>query len=513
MTNILVITHLSSINSGLAIYGKNLIENLIERGHKVTEFGIGSTKNIDSVKWDLIVNQPEDHQLEEFNSNPNNRNGQWKFEPILLKLKVDLVIDIRDVFAYSYQTVSPFRDMFNHIGIAAVDGIPQKKHWLEIFRGLDGVFVYTDWAKQVLEKEGIKVDGLASPSITDNFCELKTNIKEEMGLGDFRIIGSVMRNQPRKLIPELFEGFRKYLDNSGDDKTLLYLHCSYPDVAFDIPELLLTHGLSSKVLFTFYCEECNSVFPSFWRGTISHCPYCGEKTAKTAEITDDINDETLNEIYSIFDYYIQLANREGFGQPQLEAIKCGKPVATVNYSGMKHFIDNYDCLPIEPDVIKFSYKMEMYEACVNVDNVAKSIEELLKRDNKKVVQENWKSSFQTMLDFIDQKDFKGRWNLPYDIKPIPEYQEFDCSNYDYARYLVLDVLQKPKLISSMFFTRLVDELNYGFSFGRQHGIYLLEPEYKRSSSIIPFNRKVAYNFLRQERERINFWENQRKIQG
>jgi glycosyltransferase involved in cell wall biosynthesis len=509
MTNILVVTELSTLNSGLAIYGRNLIRLLIERGHKVTEFAIGFTNEIPNVEWDLILNQAQQHEQEEYNYNPNNVNGQWKFERVLLEVKPDLVIDVRDVFNYAYQTVSPYRRLFNHIGIAAVDGVPQKKQWIEIFAGLDGVFTYTQWGKEILEKEGIRVDGIAAPSASNLFIRKdNTELKTIVGIKDYKVVGSIMRNQPRKLIPELFEGFRYYLDYIKKENTLLYLHSAYPDVGYNIPELLLMYGLSSKVLFTFCCKDCDAVFPSFWRGSRSFCPHCGKGSVRTVELSDGVNEDTLSDIISMFDAYIQVASREGFGMSQLEAMKCGKPVATINYSGMTNFIDNYNALPIEPDVLKFSYDMDMYDASVKPETVAQAINDVLQKTIDETITESWEESLFDILEYVDKNNFKGRWGSSYDIKPFPEYRTIKCSNYDYAKYLILNVLQKPEYMSSLMFTRLVEDLNYGFTFGRHYGTYLLEPQLCKGKTL-PFDREIAYTYLAEERERINLWENER----
>ena len=72
-----------------------------------------------------------------------------------------------------------------------------------------------------------------------------------------------MRNQKRKLIPELLYSFRQTLDTLEKDnydlgkKLYLYLHTSYPDAGWDIPELLKQTRLANKVLFTYFCRSNN----------------------------------------------------------------------------------------------------------------------------------------------------------------------------------------------------------------------------------------------------------------
>lgn len=512
MTRVLVVTELTELNTGFAIYGRNLLSLLNNSGYEVCEFGIGFTnKNIER-DWDIIYNQPlSDNEKEEFNYNPNNTNGQWKFERACLEFQPNIVIDIRDPFSYSYQSISPFRNLFSWFNIATVDGIPQRRQWLELFRNSDATFVYTEWAKEVLEKEGIRVSGIAAPSASKFYTKRdKEEAKRQFGLSGYKIIGSIKRNQPRKHIPELLEGFRYYLDKTGDKKTILYLHTCFPDVGWNIPELIMKYGLSSRVVLTFICKSCNNIFPSFWRGLRSFCPKCKMGTVRTVEIADGLSEESLSKIISCFDGYIQLAGREGYGMPQLEAAMCGKPVISIDYAGMKDFIDTHDALKIQPDNFKYSYDMEMYDAMVKPETVADAIERLLQEEEREYKSTSWEENLSPILHAVKNNNKKTIWlNEPYDIKPIPEYQEFKCHNYDYAKYLVLHVLQKPEYLSSLMFTRLVEELNVGGTFGRHHGSYLLEPSH-RSPGLEPFTREVAYKFMVEERARINYWEMERK---
>ena len=156
---ILCVGELSTLNTGLAIYNRNLIERLISCGHEVIEFSIGFTRTKPDIKWPCILNQPSSKEEEEvFNNDHNNVNGVYKFEKVLLQTQPDLGIDLRDPFSYNYQTVSPFRKLFGHIIMAPVDGIRQRRQWLEMYKKADGLFVYTKFGKDVLESEGIKVN-------------------------------------------------------------------------------------------------------------------------------------------------------------------------------------------------------------------------------------------------------------------------------------------------------------------------------------------------------------------
>lgn len=56
-------------------------------------------------------------------------------------------------------------------------------------------------------------------------------------------------------------------------------------------------------------------------------------------ITDYISDKKLNDLYNTVDCGVYPSRAEGFGYPQAEMIKIGKPVITTNYSATNEFSD------------------------------------------------------------------------------------------------------------------------------------------------------------------------------
>ena len=131
-----------------------------------------------------------------------------------------------------------------------------------------------------------------------------------------------MRNQKRKLFPDLFEMYRKLLDTSKRDDLFLYCHTSFPDLGWDIPKLLLRYGISGKVLFTYVCEQCKHAFPAFFSDAKRRCPKC-KGNAFLSNVHNGVSNEFLSNIVNCFDVYLQYANSEGFGLPQVELLPVG----------------------------------------------------------------------------------------------------------------------------------------------------------------------------------------------
>ena len=171
---------------------------------------------------------------------------------------------------------------------------------------------------------------------------------------DAKIIGTVMRNQRRKLYPDLFKAFRIFLDTlSAEERSKYYLYChtSYPDLGWDIPELLNENGISSNVLFTYICSQTSKPFTSVFKGAIAQSPYTGAWGSTLSNVKNGLSYEDLSSVVNCFDLYTQYANSEGFGLPQVEAAACGVPVCGTDYSAMESVLRKLEGYPIKPSAL------------------------------------------------------------------------------------------------------------------------------------------------------------------
>jgi len=184
-----------------------------------------------------------------------------------------------------------------------------------------------------------------------------------------------MRNQRRKLYPDLFESFRKFLDMSSDPDTYLYCHTCYPDIGWDIPKLLKQYGIASRVILTYQCNNCESITPAIYQDIVMECPQCGKHSAQLANVQKGLSCKELANIINLFDLYIQYANSEGFGLPQVEAASCGVPVMAVDYSAMESVIRKIRGVPLKLKSRYLELETGCYRAVPDNDYTA---EQLLK---------------------------------------------------------------------------------------------------------------------------------------
>jgi glycosyltransferase involved in cell wall biosynthesis len=360
---ILHIGEASFLSTGYAVYANEVLKRLHKTGkYTIAEFasyGHPTDARARKNPWIYYGNGPDDENSPEFNAKPTNHFGEWRLNDVLLHFKPDIVWDIRDFWMQEFQERSPYRPFFHWAIMPTVDGFPQDEQWIATYLNADAVFSYSDWGLDVLDKQSgkqIKTMGCHPPGADiDVFKPIINKVQHKMNLisRDIFIVGTVMRNQKRKLYPDLFEAFKdflKYAKEHGNpvlaNKAYLYVHTSYPDVGWDLPRLIKEYGIGRKVLFTYLCRACQTAFPSLWQDARTVCPACGKPEAGLPNTQHGIPNHVLANIMNLFDVYVQYSICEGFGMPQVEAASCGIPVMAVDYSAMSDIVRKVKGMPI-----------------------------------------------------------------------------------------------------------------------------------------------------------------------
>lgn len=323
---VLFVNEFSQLATGFATYMRNILPILYDSGkYEIAEHGIYVSPmhpNIGEVPWKVYPNEPDprdQQQVNLYHQNKLNQFGGWRFENVCCEFQPDIVCTISDPWmGPDFVVKSPYRKYFKYIQMPTCDGEPQKPEWLALYKDADILLTYSKWAKEVLERQSggeLKVFKVASPPVDiDVFKpEDKDKLREELGLKkDLFIVQTVMRNQPRKLFPELMKVFVKYLElceSHGNHelaaRSYLYLHTTYPDVGWDLPAEIRRHKLSHKVLMTYMCPRCNAVFPSFFQGEHCICSHCHHPEAGLPNTAVGVSRKSLAKIMGAADMYVQ----------------------------------------------------------------------------------------------------------------------------------------------------------------------------------------------------------------
>lgn len=243
-----------------------------------------------------------------------------------------------------------------------------------------------------------------------------------------------MRNQKRKLFPDLFISFRKYLDKCREigksdlaDNTYFYMHTSYPDVGYNLPAMLKEQGLGNKVLFTYLCKATGRWFPAFYQGANAYSPFSGKITAVLPNVVNGLSEKALAQIFSLFDVYVQCAICEGFGMPQVEAASCGVPVMSVDYSAMSDVVRKLKGYPIKVKKLFREMETDAYRANPDNDDLCENLISFLSKpeslrlkkgfEARKAVLKHytWDKTakiWEKHFDSLELKGLQGKWDSP-----------------------------------------------------------------------------------------------------
>lgn len=533
---ILFCSEASWLSTGYAVYTKEVLNRLMDVDDlEVAELAcyasIEDVNNL-NIPWKVYPNKPSpnDPSLDSYNGNPSAQFGEQSFNQVLLHYQPDIVIDIRDWWMVEFEQRSPFRDFFHWAIMPTVDASPQADQWINTYASADAVFAYSEFGRDTLlnQCKDIKFVGTASPSASNTFMpyEDKGSHKADMGLSaDVLIIGTVMRNQKRKLYPELFQSFRKFLDEVKDPNVYLFCHTYYPDVGWEIPKFLNEFGLSSRVLFTYKCKACGKISVNFFQDSVQHCRHCNEFTCQMVGINNSIDENELASVYNLFDIYVQYANSEGFGMPQLEAAQCSLPVISTYYSAMQSVVDNIGAIGIEP----LGYYIECETGCRRaIPDNNKFIEALIGLYNnreylpnlgsdirdKTLNHYNWDKTANVWLEHImrvQTKDPQETWLSPPQIlQPAQSIPPEIDSMVDKVNFLFHNTLYKPEWIGGYLWKKVLKDCTFGYRCENlEKDFYFNESHIQAQQGNQAFSIDDAIKELAFFRDQINEWEQAR----
>lgn len=492
---VLFVTEATYLNSGYSTYGHELLTRLHKTGkYDIAEhasYGNMSDPRIKSIPWKYYANAVEDSDPQEiktfYKSRPSHEFGEWRFDKVSLDFRQDITACIRDPWMDSFIQSSHLRPYYSILMMPTADSLCLDYDWLNTYTKAEGALTYTEWGKRVLDHEsGGKINTLgAAPYGVDYnvFTPATDKIKhkESFGVpGDSIIIGTVMRNQKRKLFPDLIEAFADALDNVPNEianRMYLYLHTSYPDKhCWDLPRLILESGISKKVLVSYICKFCKSASAQIFKDARTTCPHCNNVACVMPNVGLGYTIAQLIDTYRLFDLYCQYAISEGFGCPLVEAVATGVPVVTVDFSAMQDFADRVGAYKVKVQRYFREFESHMIRAYPDNKHLTEIISKFvqlapdyrLKRGEqmrtKALPYYNWDRIAKVWENAIDNLPrAKKKWDDPLDVKPsltnIPENLPSD----EFVKYTFSNVLNMPELTHDYHGINMLRDVNFGVS--------------------------------------------------
>lgn len=206
--------------------------------------------------------------------------------------------------------------------------------------------------KQAWKVHGIKTEYIPHAVNRKLYYRLSEEEREQLkqiwGVKGKFVIGTVARNQGRKMLDRGIKAFAKFAE--GKDDVVLLMHTDPDDnsAVFDMRELIQRYKIENKVLFT---------GTRYYRG---------------------FTYEQMRDIYNLMDVFFLSTSGEGFGVPTIEASACGVPTVVTDYTTTQELlVDNGKCgLPVkcvgsEDDTVTGTWNVE--RGCMDINDAAKQL--------------------------------------------------------------------------------------------------------------------------------------------
>jgi glycosyltransferase involved in cell wall biosynthesis len=280
--------------------------------------------------------------------------GSYHIDRIIKQEKPDVYIGIEDIWAFNGYTDRKWWDKLTSVVHTTLDSLPILPDAVSAADKIKNYYVWAKFAETAMHSLGHKHVGLIHGAIeSDKFFRLpdvdRAALRKRNRIPDDAfIIGFVFRNQLRKSVVQLLQGFKEFTNQNPEANAYLLLHTHWSE-GWNIPERIKELGVDpSRVLTTYVCRNCKQyeikpfqLAPEEYakpridvnKGQNQPCPHCGSKNGQiTANVTDGVSEEQLNEVYNLMDVYCHPFTSGGQEIPIQEAKLTELITLVTNYS-------------------------------------------------------------------------------------------------------------------------------------------------------------------------------------
>lgn len=434
--------------TGFGKHTKNILLYLQKTGkYDIVEFSNGirwGDPSIENLPWKCQGSLPNNPALlKKLNQDPSLARsagyGAHTIDKIIEEEKPDIYIGIEDIWAFTGYTEKKWWNEINCMVWTTLDSLPILPDAVKYAPKIKNYYTWSSFAQKALNKLGHShVDTLHGALDTSNFYKLEDKDREKLrhffGLENDFVIGFVFRNQLRKSVPNLLEGFKIFCQQNPECSAKLLLHTNWSE-GWDIPRLIKEKGIDPKrVLTTYVCSSCKNFHITNFSSNEEDCPFCGsKKTLKTTSTKLGVNETQLNQIYNAMDVYCHPFTSGGQEIPIQEAKLTELITLVTNYSCGE------DCCTKESAGLPLNWTeyrepgTQFIKASTSPDSIAYQLKKVFKMSVNKRKEwgkkardfaiENYsiESVGKKLEKILDNMEFTN-WDFDFKVKPKnPEY--------------------------------------------------------------------------------------------
>lgn len=435
--------------TGFGKHTKNILLHLQKTGkYELVEFSNGikwDDPMLSTLPWKCQGSLPNNPALlNKLNQDPNLARsagyGGQTIDRIIKEEKPDVYIGIEDIWAFSGYIDKPWWNKINCMIWTTLDSLPILPEAEKIAPKIKNYFSWASFASKELNRIGHThaktLHGAVDTSKFFKISEKDINLikNEQKILNDDFIIGFVFRNQLRKSVPNLLEGFKLFCNQNPKANPKLLLHTHWKE-GWDIPRLIKEKGINPKnILTTYFCKNCKKYEIKSFSGEGLDCRFCGsEKSQETTNTKAGVSDEQLNEIYNLMSVYCHPFTSGGQEIPIQEAKLAELITLVTNYSCGE------DCCTEEASGLPLSWTeyrepgTQFIKASTNPESIASQLKKVFNMKTKRA-QEMGQRARQFVIDNYSVKVIGEKLEKIIDEMPEADWNfsfEAESKNEEY----------------------------------------------------------------------------------
>jgi glycosyltransferase involved in cell wall biosynthesis len=449
-TRILFMSNYSKAKTG---FGKNL-KNIMFAFSKLPQFEIAEASNGIPygeeilTPWKAYGTYPSNPRiLQQINDPFRSKMASYGFygiDDIIKDFQPDIFVGIEDIWGFTGFHEKPWWNKINKVIWTTLDSLPLLPD-IEFFAPkTDKFWVWASFAEKELAKKGIESKTIFGAVDYSDFYSLdnRDELRKIYELDDKFVVGFVFKNQLRKSVPNLIEGFVDFKKKVPEAKLLLHTDWEVQDETWDIPRFIKEVDLDPKdVLATYVCHKCGGYIVHPYIGEDNDCSICkSSKSCRTKTNVHGLTETQLNEVYNLMDVYCHPFTSGGQELPILEAKSAGLITLVTSYScGLDSCFPHQGGLPLnwknywEPNsqfIKATTDSAHITERLLEVYNFSEEQKNELIENGKKWVAENY--SVDTIVNKM-VKDLETLPQIKWDDVEIEESHE-----EDYLKFFLKD---------------------------------------------------------------------------
>jgi glycosyltransferase involved in cell wall biosynthesis len=344
---ILFHSNFSRAFTGFGKNAKNILKYLFSTGkYEIIEAANGmqhGSPDVSRQPWKCYGTFPHQQKIEQLKAqNPEIEKslgyGSGMIDEIMQIEKPDVYIGTEDIWAFNGYMDKPWWNKVNSMIWTTLDSLPILPDAVNMAPKIKHYYVWASFAEKAMKQMGYNhVQTLRGSLDTSKFFKLdqekRNKLRSENNLDDSFVVGFVFRNQLRKSVPNLLDGFNLFRINQPKANAKLLLHTHWSE-GWDIPRLLKEKQIPQELVYTtYFCTACHKyeVKPFSKQGI--NCKFCQTQGSQnTTNVSAGVSENQLNEIYNLMDVYCHPFTSGGQEIPIQEAKLTELITLVTNYS-------------------------------------------------------------------------------------------------------------------------------------------------------------------------------------